>query len=384
MKKLLYFTVLVAMLAACRSSKNYLERSDEDKALQDAIKRLDKKPGDEDAAAAIPILYSNIKNAHLANIRTASASKEIGKWDRLVGEYEKLQNAYNSIINSTPAYKLVNPQSYSTELMETKDTAAAEYFKAGEDFLVKNNRADAKKAYNYFKKADKYVPGFKNAQQKMDEAYEMAVVDVVINPVQDNSFFFNSGWGNSAYNYSNEYFQQTLVRDLQNVNNSQRYAARFYTDWQARRDNVQPDWVVDLTLRNMNIPYPSTYTYRRNASQRVEVGRDTANRPIYQTVYATVNITRRSFTANADMEVRIKDVQTGKNISYRSFNEDYRWQEEYGSYNGDSRALSASDWNIINNNRYQNNDPRREDIMGELYRKIYPQVLNNIKYAADW
>lgn len=384
MKKLLYILTALILLSACRSSKSYLERSDEDKALQDAIKKLEKKPGDDDASSAIPILYSNIKNAHLAKIRSFSSLKEISKWDKLVDEYEKLQQAYNSIINSTHAYKLVNPQNYSTELFETKDTAAAVYYTAAEGFLAKNNRADAKKAYTYFKKADKYSPGYKNAKQKMDEAYETAVVDVVINPVQDNSFFYNSGLGNSGYNYSNEYFQQTLVRDLQNVNNNQRYAARFYTDWQARRDNIQPDWVVDLTLRNMNIPYPTTYNYRRNASQRVEVGRDTANRPIYQTVYATVNITRRSFTASADMELRIKDLQTGRNISSRNFNEDYSWQEEYGSYTGDSRALSASDWNIINNSRGQYNDPRKEDILSELYRKIYPQVLNNIKYAADW
>lgn len=226
------------------------------------------------------------------------------------------------------------------------------------------------------------MPGYKDSKEKMNESYENAIVDVVINPVQDNSFFNNSGWGNYGYNYSNEYFQQTLLRDLQNDNNSSRYAARFYTDWQARRENINPDWIVNLILRNMDIPRPMPYTYSRNVSRSIEVGRDTSGHPINQTVYATVNITRYSFDARATMEVQIRDLETRRTISNRSFSDTYQYQQERGSFTGDSRALSASDWNILNNTNYE--EPRKEEILNELYRKIYPQVLNNIKNATDW
>jgi hypothetical protein len=92
-----------------------------------------------------------------------------------------------------------------------------------------------------------------------------------------------------------------------------------------------------------------------------------------------------SFTARADMEVTIRDLETGKNISYNSFRDDYRWEQESADFSGDSRALSSYDWNIINNNRggYYNT-PQKEDILNELYRKIYPQVKNSISYAVDW
>jgi hypothetical protein len=372
----------LAILAACGSGKNYLERSDEDKALQDAVKRLEKDNTDSRALEAIPILYSNIKLAHQARIRSLENSKEITRWDNLVTEYESLQSAYRAILNSNAAYRLVSPVDYGTQLLETRQQASEAYYNLANEFAGKSERADQKKAYTYFKKADKFNPGFKDARSKADMAYENAIVDVVINPVQDNSFFFNSSWGNQGYNYSNEYFQQTLIRDLQSSSNS-RYPARFYTDWQARRDNVQPDWVVDLRLRDMDIPYPTTYTYSRNASSRVQVGTDTAGKPQYQNVYATVYITRLNFNARANMEVNITDVDTRKNISYRNFHEEVRWQEERGNYSGDSRALSSRDWQIINNgNNY--NDFRREDVLGELYRKIYPQVLNNIRYTVDW
>ena len=368
-------------LISCNPSKNYLERKDEGKALQDAVKKINKNSGDDNASSAIPLLYKNVQQDELAKIKTYRSSRDMSRWDKILASYNHLQQAYNTIINSADAFKLITPTSYSVEIAETKQQAAEDYYAAGQSYLDKGERDDAKKAFNAFKNTSKYVSNYKDAKTKMDEAYESAIVDVVINPVQDNSFFFNSGWGNTGYNYSNEYFQQTLVRELSNNNN--RYAARFYTDWEARRSNVKPDWVVDLRLRNMDIPQPFTNTYTRNASARVETGRDTAGRAVYKTIYAVVHVTRMSFTARADMEVTIRDLMSGKTISYNSHRDDYRWQQETGNFSGDSRALSSQDWNIVNNNNYYNT-PQKEDILNELYRKIYPQVKNSITYAVDW
>jgi hypothetical protein len=382
MKSIFYLFIFAAFLSSCGSSKNYLQRTNEDKALQDVVKKLNKSSNDDEATQALPILYKNIQLSHLAKIKNLSGGKDAASAESIIDEYTALQNAYNAVINSSPAFKIVNPVSYGAELLEAKQNVAGMYYEAGEAAFAKGDRENAKQAYNYFKKADKYIPGYKDAKGKMDIAYENSIVNVVINPVEDNSFFFNTGWGNTGYNYSNEYFQQTLVRELQNYNGN-RYAARFYTDWEARRENIKPDWVIDLRLRNMDIPYPMNNNYSRNVSAQIQSGRDTSGKAIYQTVYATMNISRSSFNARGDMEVNIKDVQTGKNISYRNYSESYRWEEEEATYTGDSRALSSSDWNIINNNR-RNNTPRREDILNELYRKIYPQVKNNILYAADW
>lgn len=382
MKTLFYVCFTALILSSCAGSKNYLERTDEDKALSDAIKKLSKTPTDENALQAVPVLYTNIQKNHLAKIKDLKTAKELTRWDKIINELEDLQNAYDAIMNNAAAFKLVNAQSYSTELYDAKQSAAAEYYESGQTMLDKTGRDNAKKAYSYFKKADKFVPGYKDAIAKSDVAYESAIVDVVINPLQDNSFYFNSSWGNNGYNFSNEYFQQNLVRDLNGINKS-RYPARFFTDWQARRDNIQPDWTVDIKLRNIDIPYPSNYNYNRNASAQVQIGTDTSGNPVYKTVYATVNIVRSSFTARANMDVNITDVVTGKNISYRNVSDEYRWQQERATYSGDSRALSAGDWEMINNGAGYNT-PRKEDVLGELYKKIYPQVKNNITYAVDW
>jgi cell fate (sporulation/competence/biofilm development) regulator YlbF (YheA/YmcA/DUF963 family) len=381
MKHIFYTLITLVLFAGCGTSKDYLSRSDNDNTLFDAIKTLKKRNNDSTALNALPTLYSLAQQRNVRKISSYSSSNSLDRWDKMLGAYGTLQEMHDAIMENDAASRIVTPVNYRQTIYDLKQEAATDYYNTASELLQKPGRDDAKKAYTYFKKSDKLVPGFKDAKQRMDDAFENAIVHVVINPVQDNSYFFNTGWGNSGYNYSNEYFQQTLVRELKGINSS-RYPARFYTDWDARRDNVKPDWEVNLTLRNMNIPRPQTYSYSRNASQQVEVGRDSSGNRIYSTVYATVHITRQSFTARADMEITITDIKTRKNITYNTFSEDYRWEEEYATYNGDSRALNGNDWALINNNRF--NDPRKEDVLNELYRKLYPQVKNKITYAVDW
>ncbi|MBL7701021.1 MAG: hypothetical protein JNM14_02125 [Ferruginibacter sp.] len=385
MRYIFYFFISLALLASCSTSKDYLGRSDNDNTLFDAVKTLKKRSNDTLALKALPTLYSLAQERNLRKINSYSSSANLERWDKMINAYNTLQEMHNAIVDNDAASSVVKPVNYSQTISALKQEAAADYYNLASEALKKPGRTEAKKAYTYFKKADKLVPGYEDAKLKMDEAFENAIVNVVINPLQDNAYFFNTGgWGNYGYNYSNEYFQQTLVRELKGTNSS-RYPARFYTDWEARREEVVPDWEVNIRLSNVYIPRPQTYAYTRNAGQRVEAGRDSSGKIIYQTVYATINISRQSFTANADMELRINDLAANKTVVYNTFREDYRWEEEYATYSGDSRALNANDWRLINNNNGGRfNEPRREDVLNELYRKLYPQVKNKIIYAVDW
>lgn len=377
------FSALV-LLSACRSSKDYLERRDEDKSLQEAVKRLAKSPDDAKALEAVPVLYKNIKESRLAKIASYQRSTTLNKWDKIVSEYNALQQAYELIVGNTAAFKLVTPESYATHLIEVRDSAASDYYTEAERLIETGRKADAKTAYTYYKKSDRFVRGYKDVAGKMRLALENAVVNVVVNPIWDNSFFSTSGFGSYGLNYSNEYFQQTLVRELNYENNNNLYAARFFSDWDLRRTNLLADWEVDLRLSNMDIPYPQVQRYQRNVSNRIEIGKDTSGRTVYQTVNATMYITRRFFNARGNMEVTIRDMENrGRVISSRSFNESVSWNEETATYSGDQRALSNSDLAIIDNSRYRS-DFRREDVLTELYKKFYPRVKNEISYAVRW
>jgi hypothetical protein len=377
MKKILIgLSIVIIATLSCKSSKDLLERTDTESALRDAVKRLFKNSDDQYAAEALPILYKKIQEKRMDKIQSLQASSDMNKWDKIIAEYKSLENSRNTIIEAPPAYKIMKPESYENKIKEVSLAAAEDYYVYAQTLLSIPGRQNALQSYAAFRKVIKYAPDYKDSNDKMQQAYDKSIVNVVVYPVEDNSFFNNNNWGNYGTNFNNEYFQQRLLRELSAENNS---FAKYYSDWEIRRNNMFPDWSVYLRLRNIDLPPASNNYSTRRLSKQVQTGTDSSGRPTYSTVYASLNITRSSFIARADMEMNIRDLKNGGNISLRTFREDYRWEQETATYNGDSRALSQRDWDLVNARLTM---PRREDVVNELYRKIYPQVLNSIRMAA--
>ena len=111
-------------------------------------------------------------------------------------------------------------------------------------------------------------------------------------------------------------------------------------------------------------------------SKEIKVGTDTSGKAVYQTVTGILYITQQYFTARGELESRITNAQTGTNIDLNRFYSTVDWKQEYATYRGDARALSSEDRAILNNQSIR--EPRREDILDELFRKIYPQAKSGL------
>ncbi|MDQ6756224.1 MAG: hypothetical protein M3004_04730 [Bacteroidota bacterium] len=376
----IYLSFMVFLFAACSSGKT-VSKTTEDRALLSVLKKLDKDPSNTELKNTITGLYNEAAKSHLDKIEVYNTLTEADKWIKIIKEYEALNKLYQTIATSTAA-KLVSTQSYTSEIQSAKQNGAEAYYNIGITDIGNSDKQSARNAYYAFRKADEFVPGYKDVRQQLNNAYEKSIVKVVINSVRDNTYFYNSmGWNNYGNNFNNDYFQQSLVRDL-GRNYDKNIPAFFYTDWEVRRENVHPDWEVDLTWVNLNIPQPMSNQYSQNVSRQIDIGRDTSGKVHYQTVTATLYIIKKYFTASGDMEVRITDVNTGRNITTNHYSDQFNWQEEYATYTGDSRALSSNDYAMLNNNNYQ--IPRKEDILDQLSQRIYPQVKNRIASVVNW
>ena len=376
----LYLSFITFLFAACNSGKS-IPKTTEDKTLFSVIKKLDKDPSNTELKNTITNLYKEAAKSHLDKIEVYNTLTEPDRWIRIIKEYEALKNLSEIITNSAAA-KIVNASSYTSELQIAKQNGAEAYYNIGVSNLKNGDKQSAQNAYYSFKKANEFVPGYKDVRQQINIAFENSVVKVIINPVRDNTFFYNSmGWNNYGNNFNNDYFQRSLVNDL-GGNYNKTSPAQFYTDWEARRENIRPDWEVDLTWMYLNIPQPITNQYSRNISRQIETGRDTSGKVYYQTVTATLNIVKKYFTASGDMELKITDINTGRNITTGRYSDQFNWQEEYATYYGDSRALSNNDYALLNNNNYQ--IPDKEDILNKLSQRIYPQIKNRIATIANW
>jgi hypothetical protein len=284
-------------------------------------------------------------------------------------------------MNVPAAYKLVSPESYSAKLVAAKESAADSYYQTAMSTFNKPGRDNAKASYLAFTKANSYVNGYKDVSEKLKIAYENAIINVVLNPVQDNYFFSNNGWGSWGMNYSNEYFQQKLLQDLTNYN---RTPARYFNLYEAQRMQVFPDWAIDFRVRNVLVPQPQVSNSARQVNKQIKIGTDTLGLPVYANVSCTINTTTTYFVSKANLEVSITDLVSKQNKSYRLYNESYRWEQKSATFSGDRRALSQQDWDLINNSVSYSTIPKKEEILVELYKKIYPNVLSQIRLAVSW
>jgi hypothetical protein len=382
MKAIFYTFSILLVFASCKISKDYLSKSDEDRTFFDVVKAINKKRTSADAVNALPFVYQNVKAKHLKKIQNYAGSNDIVYLDKTIEEFAFLQKMYNAINNSSACNNILAATNFEKELFAAKQQGAEAYYILGDEFLNKPGKDNAKKAYAYFKKSDRLINGYKNTFAKMAEAYQLSTLLVLINPIQDQSFTFNTGWGRNNYNYNNEYFQQSLVRELGGQYGTV-YNAKFYSDWEIGRSNIQPDWMVDLILRNIDFSTPINYSSNKQVSNKVEDGKDSSGRILYKTVYATMHINTKSFGANVEMEVNITDIATRGNIGFNRYRENYSWTQETANYSGDSRALSNTDWDLINNNR-NNRVPEKQEVINELYRKVFPQVKNKIAFLVQW
>jgi hypothetical protein len=369
-------TIITALifLSACGTSKN-LAASGPDKDLFKAIKAVDKS---NNAAARkdLPDLYQLAVQRHEEQIEEYKMSQDPERWVKIISELQALQDIYSAINASPATAKLVSAHSYTAAIADARETGAAEYYDKGVQYLQSDDRDDARMAFKAFQVVNQIYPNYKDAPVLLMKAKEKGTLDVVINMVESQGYLYTGG------SFAADNFQKNLVRDLGGSYGNASSGARFYTDWDVRSKNIQPDWAVDLNWANMYISPIRSNSFTRTVSKDIQVGKDTSGKATYQTVTATLHITQTNISAQGDMEYHITDLSDHGNIEWNRIPANLNTQIETATYSGDSRALSSYDWTLVNNR--QNAYLTDADIVDALYGQVYTQLRNRIETVTRW
>lgn len=374
MKTLVITLFFSFVLMSCGSSKYSVGNSPELQALAGMLKKLDKDHGNEALKSDINHSYASITKNLLGNIEVYETLTEPDRWDKIINTYHTLQRL-SDVIHKSKARTFIDAPSYEADLQVARQNAAATYYEEGMKYMDAGDKSSYRHAYELFSKANNYYPGYKDVNQQMAYSFKESILNVVVNPVTDQSSYYSqigpNRFGNS---FNSDLLQRSLVRDL-GGDYSKNSPARFYTDREAYMARIDVDWLIDIMWTRLDVPYPLTQTFSRKVSKEIQVSKDTSGKPIYKTVYATLYVTRRYFTARGELECRVTDAHTRENIDLKRYQSQVDWSQDYATYKGDPDALGENEWRIINNRVPL---PRREDILLELYQKIYPNLKNGI------
>lgn len=374
--------VMVLLMAGCKSAGKLYEKGDYDGAVEVAVKKLQKKPNDEELKTLMREAYRFAVNDREQKIRNLSNNSNELKWEWMYNEYAALQKMHDAIRRSPEAMKVVTPQDYSSYLETYAAKAGDVHYNRAMEWMNGRDRNSIKNAYREFRAAYGFTPTT-DVKRKMDEAYDAAVLHVVIMPMD---YYNNSQYGggnifNNGYQYSNygmRSFEEAVTRNLRyNTGNE---FVKFFSQWDARSQNIRPDHFADMRFSRFNSGRAYDQTQSRQVSKQVVI-KEIVYRPDsivkeYGTVYATITTTKRTMVSEGNLQINIRDTD-GRWIWSDELRGEHRWATEFASYTGDARALSEADKELVN--RRPQTQPREEDIIRKIMDDLDDDVTWRIR-----
>jgi len=377
MKPKLYTFLLIVSAGilgfSCKTASKLYEKGNYDEAVELAAKKLQKDPGDAKLLTIIQSSYRYAVADHESSIRNNSENTNELKWEWMYNDYAALQRMYDAIRRSPSVFEIVHPVNYAEYLVTYSEKAGDIRYDRGLAFMQRYDKQSYRNAYLEFQAALGFKPGDRDVLQKMNEAYEYAVTNVVILPMEQYG-----GYQYSPYNTGYQSFDDQLLHSLQYSGGND--FVKFYPAWDARSRNIRTDQVVDMRLATINIGRYHDSRSTKRVSKEVVI-KETVYRPDsivkeYGKVYADITTTRRTMNSAALLQVNVRDVNGGWLWS-DNFNGNHNWSAEFATYTGDERALSETDKQLIN--RRQEQPPREEEIIRCLMEDINNNALYRIK-----
>jgi len=367
--RLRYFLYLSILIVGCTTGKNALQNGNYDASVAKAVDRLKSSPKNSEAMQVLTAAYDLALKDHLRRIDEAKLSADVYRWETVLANYQKI-NWLSDEVNACPTCLTLvpNPQKYIQELDDAKYKAAEVRYTIGVNFMKEKNRVSAKKAYSSFEKAKNLYPSFKDVQKKLDEAYWAAVVRVVVKPIKINS---------SYYQLSNQYFEDQVTQFTQNY--QQNRFVIFYSEQQAASERINADQILRMSFDDFVVG--QTYVKERVEKIKrdsVVIGTTRNNLPIYGTVKATLSIFNKQVSSSGLLALTIVDVQSAKVLKQQRLSGTYVWEDSWGSYRGDDRALTKQQLNFAS--RRETLPPAPADLFVEFTKPIYSQLVNEINY----
>lgn len=367
---ILLFTVTSLGILSCKTASKLYEKGNYDEAVEIAAKKLQKDPDDPKLLDIITNSYQYAVNDHESRIHSLSLSNNELKWEWMYNEYVSLQKMYDAIYKVPAVLKIVKPINYTDYLVTYRQKAGDIRYERGLAFMQRYTKQSYKDAYREFQQALHFNPGDTDAKLKLDEAYEYAVTNVVVLPMQQQG-----GYVYSSYNIGGNNLDDQLLRSLQYYSGNE--FVKFYSAWDARSRQIRVDQEVLMQLGTIDIGRQHDNRSNRKVSKEIVV-KEIVYRPDsivkeYARVHANIITTRRTMSSNVMLQVNIRDAD-GRWLWNDNFTVQHNWVTEFATYNGDERALSDSDKLLVN--RRQEFAPTESEIM----RLLLEEISNNAEY----
>lgn len=368
----IYLLPLLALLVlvGCKSASKAYESGDYQGAISRSLKKLQKDPYDYDAQDVLKKAYAYAVTRHQDEIRILAASSSENRYEQIYYQYSTLQDLYRGIRDIPSAEKAVKPTDYSSYLETYKGKIADMHVEKGDTWMKEGTRRGAREAYNQYRQALTHRPESMVIKDKVEDAYEAAVVDVLLLPT-------NTYTGNvNSYEVRN--FQNRIISQL--ANNSTYQFIRYFSEADLKAKKIKPMEIVEVQLSHLDIGRAFDESSSREVSKEV-VTKETVYKPdsiVKQTstVKAKIITTKRTVVSMGDVVLTARD-SLGKVVWTEVVKGEHKWETRFATYNGDERALSDTDMNLVNSKEQK--APSESTVINEVLRQLGTNLSSRLQ-----
>lgn len=316
-----------SLFTACTTGQKALERGNYHKAVLQSVDRLRSDSDNIKAMSVLEVAYPQAERAELDTLSWAEKSQDSYRWETIRGAYIRLNQIAEAVRSSGAAQSIIpNPQTYYAEVEEASQKAAQVRIDKGDALMRFGNREKARQAVKQYAKAEALLPGYGDADLKLEDAREAATLHVLVAPLQT-----------AVHDAPTQELEYQLENYFDNFRPNEFIAFHL-----GNYRSSEPEQTIQLKLAYFDIgraQYQSgqkTYT-----KENVVVGKTNTNPPVevLGNVSATAKIFQKTIPISVGLRFEIVDNQTGRILKKGLLNHEDTWVDQWASYNGDSRAI---------------------------------------------
>lgn len=372
MRRTFSYLILISLLLSCSTGKKALERGDYYTATLQAVNRLRSNPDSKKALNALKDSYPMALKYYQGKIDNALRSSSPFKYSETVDYYERM-NYLGDEISRCPAALNLFPQVnyYTAELARSREMAAEEQYNEG----LRNEKIDTriswKDAFYNYQQADCYVPGYKDAKNRMQQAKFNGTLKVIVESIPVPR----------TYQLTSDFFLNRILESL--TQNRPNEFVEYYSPESAQIAGLKnPDQVLRMNFDEFVVGQVyDKETVQELSRDSVEVGTvtlpDGTKKKVYNTVKAKLTTYRREISSNGVLDVTIIDFPLNNVVSQRKFPGQFIWFTEWSTFNGDERALNKDQ--LAQCDKKPVPPPRPQDLFIEFTKPIFNQVTPFLK-----
>ena len=391
MKKLLLFSIMLAVLAGCSTKKQIeqqLHRGNYDRAITDALRQLQSRKTENRKSKFISILkdgYDRVTKRDLDDIAFLKKDGNPVNNVKIFEMYSTLDARQRAIEPVLPLYikgreVKFDFRDYTSEMIYYKNKTSEYLYGNALILLQSDNKLDYRQAYEDLEYINSNNPDYKNVSELMLEAHNKGIDHVKVSVINDTQQAIPSRLEEDLLNFDtyglNNFW--TVYHATQNQNVNYDYSMQL----QLKQINISPEQVREREfLRTKEIK--DGWEYQLDSDGNVvkdSLGNDIKVDKFIE-IRARILESHQMKSSQILADVIYMDLVSNQTVDRFTIDSGFVFENIFGTFRGDERALTNEDRTIIRNRvvPFPTNEQMIFDTGEDLKYKL-KQIINSFNF----